>query len=97
MNKVIPNDSWCLFKKDSGGSRNGKIVIAHQRNIQDSDYGTGFTIKEYESKKTINEDGWNHESIILKPKSTNIEFKNIVLDDEELVEFKVVGVFVEVL
>lgn len=30
MNRVIPNGSICLFKPDSGGSRNGKIVLVEK-------------------------------------------------------------------
>lgn len=97
MNKVIPNDSWCLFKKDNGGSRNGKIVLVQHSNIQDSDYGSGFTIKLYRSKKEVTQDSWHHESIILEPQSNNPAFKNIILKGDDLSEFKVKGVFVSVL
>jgi SOS-response transcriptional repressor LexA len=97
MNKVIPNNSWCLFKKDSGGSRNDKIVLVHQSNFKDSDFGNGYTVKSYESNKTVSEEGYQHNSIILKPKSDNPDFKNIILNDDALINFKVVGIFVEVL
>ncbi|RTY96033.1 DEAD/DEAH box helicase [Flavobacterium sp. GT3R68] len=97
MNKIIPSDSWCLFKKDPGGSRSGKIVLVHQTNIQDSDFGSGFTVKLYESKKTVTEENWNHNSIILKPHSTLPGYSDLILVDEDLTDFKVIGVFVEVL
>lgn len=97
MNKIIPSDSWCLFKKDPGGSRYGKIVLVHQTNIQDSDFGSGFTVKSYESKKTISEDTWSHNSIILKPQSTLSKYKDLILSEDELIDFKIIGVFVEVL
>ena len=51
MNKIIPNGSVCLFRKDSGGSRDGKIVLAQHTSIQDGDFGSGYTVKEYHSKK----------------------------------------------
>jgi len=97
MNKIIPNNSWCLFKKDTGGSRSGKTVLVHQTNIQDADFGSGFTVKLYESKKTVTEEIWGHDSIILKPQSTLPKYKDLVLVDEDLVDFKVIGIFVEVL
>jgi superfamily II DNA or RNA helicase/HKD family nuclease len=97
MNKIIPSGSWCLFKKDSGGSRTGKIVLVHQTNIQDSDFGLGFTVKLYESNKTVTEDSWSHTSIILKPQSTDSKFEDLVLTQDELVDFKVIGVFVKLL
>jgi SOS-response transcriptional repressor LexA len=97
MNQVIPHNSWCLFRKDPGGSREGKIVLVQHTNIQDSDFGSGFTVKLYQSKKEITEDNWQHTSIILSPKSNNPNFKPIVLNGDELTDLKVLGVFVAVL
>jgi uncharacterized protein len=93
MNKIIPNGSFCLFRKYSGGSRNGQIVIVESTNINDSDFGSCYTIKEYESKKYEDENGWKHQSIVLKPLSTDSTYKNIVLEDDELSTFKVIGIF----
>ncbi|MCR9290970.1 MAG: DUF2075 domain-containing protein [Bacteroidetes bacterium] len=93
MNKIIPNGSFCLFRKYSGGSRNGQIVLAENTKMVDSDFGSCYTIKEYESKKYEDEEGWKHESIILKPISTDSSYKNIILRDDELSTFKVIGVF----
>lgn len=97
MNKKIENGSWCLFKKDSGGSREGKIVLVEHYNIQDSDFGSGFTIKSYHSKKNISEESWSHKSIILKPLSFDPKFKEIILDESEISELKVIGEFITVL
>ena len=45
-------------------------------------------------KKKKNEDElWSHESIILKPLSDNIEFQDIILEEDELSSLKVIGVF----
>jgi len=93
MNKIIPNGSYCLFKKDFGGSRNGKVVLVESMNIQDADFGAGYTIKEYHSTKNTENDQWNHQTIILKPLSYNIEYNNIELKDDELENLKVIGVF----
>jgi len=93
MNKVIPNGAYCLFRKYTGGSRNGQIVIVESGNIHDADFGSSYTVKEYESKKYEDENGWKHHSIVLKPLSTNITYENIVLEDEDLATFKVVGIF----
>jgi DUF2075 family protein len=97
MNKVIPNGSWCLFKKDPGGSRNGKIVLVEHTGMQDSDYGSGYTIKLYESNKEINEEGWTHQSIFLRPQSYDLNYETIVLAKDDLSLLKVVGIFVCVL
>jgi DUF2075 family protein len=93
MNKVIPNGAYCLFRKYSGGSRNGQIVLVESSSIQDTDYGSCYTIKEYESKKTEDADGWKHQSIVLKPLSTFSGYAPIVLEEEDLKEFRVIGVF----
>jgi DUF2075 family protein len=93
MNKRIPNGSLCLFKHYTGGSRNGKIVLVESTSIQDKDFGSGYTVKEYESVKNISVNEWSHESIILKPLSTYDEYLNIILTEDELVDFRVVGVF----
>lgn len=97
MNKIIPNGSYCLFKKDSGGSRNGKIVLVESMNIQDSDFGAGYTVKEYHSTKKIANDEWSHQTITLKPLSYNIEYNDIELMDDELESLKVIGIFESIL
>lgn len=97
MNKIIPNGAICLFKKYSGGSRNGQIVLVESTNIQDEDLGSCYTIKEYESKKYQDENGWKHQSIILKPQSFEDSYTKIVLKDDELNTFKVIGIFEKVL
>ena len=93
MNKVIPNGALCLFRKYSGGSRNGQIVLVENTNMHDSDFGSCYTVKEYESKKYEDEDGWKHQSIILKPLSTDNSYENMVLEDQDLTQFKVIGTF----
>lgn len=96
MNKVIPNGSLCLFKKYSSGSRNGLITLVEGNDIFDSETGANYTIKEYSSKKTIDEEGWHHEEISLKPLSTQ-PFDSIVLRDEETMDFKVIGILEKVI
>lgn len=97
MNKRIPNGSYCLFSQDVVGSRNGKIVLVEHYSIQDSDFGSGYTVKEYHSEKKIEDDQWSHQSITLKPLSDNSEYENIELTVDELNPLKVKGVFERVL
>jgi uncharacterized protein len=97
MNKRIPNGAICLFNKYEGGSRNGKIVLVQHTSIQDKDFGNGFTVKEYRSKKYIGEDQWHHESIILHPLSNDSSFQPIFIQPDELNEMKVIGIFERVL
>ena len=67
MNRVIPNGSICLFKPYTAGTRDGKILLIENIDIQDQDFNSAFTIKTYSSEKVISEEGWKHTSIILRP------------------------------
>jgi len=97
MNRIIPSGSICLFRKYSGGSRNGQIVLVEHASIQDPDFGSGYTVKEYHSKKYIDDDQWTHQSITLKPLSSNPEYRDIEITEDELISLKVIGIFEMVL
>ena len=97
MNTIIPNGAYCLFRKDLGGSRNGKIVLVRSSDIQDFDFGKGYTVKRYKSEKIFSEHGWQHESITLEPLSTDDSFEKIKLQAEDLVDFEVIGIFEAIL
>ncbi len=86
-----------MFKRDEGGTREGKIVLVEHYNIQDSEFGAGYTIKEYHSEKESIDESWFHKSIILKPISNDSNFQNIILEDDEINELKVIGEFISVL
>ena len=93
MNKIIPNGSICLFRKYFSGSRDGQIVLVEHTNLQDNDFGSGYTVKEYRSKKNIENDNWSHESIILKSLSYNADYQDIILEEDELINLKIIGFF----
>lgn len=97
MNKRIPNGSYCLFRKDEGGSRNGKIVLVESTNFIDAEFGSRYTVKEYHSEKQQADEGWSHQYITLKPLSNNSTFKDIVLTENDKNLFEVVGVFQRIL
>lgn len=97
MNEIIPNGSICLFERYEGGFRNNQICLVESSSFTDRDFGANYTIKTYRSKKTVSEEGWQHQEITLHPKSTDLSYKPIVLRDDELVDFKVIGVFKRVL
>ncbi|MFK7972369.1 MAG: DNA/RNA helicase domain-containing protein [Bacteroidia bacterium] len=94
MNKKIPNGSICLFRRDRGGSRNGKTVLVQHTSFKEEDFGAGFTVKEYYSKKVQLENSWHHHQIVLKAKSTDPNFEDIILENDTLEEFRVLGEFV---
>ena len=97
MNRVIPNGSICLFKPYTGGSRNGKIVLVENIDIQDQDFNSAFTIKTYSSEKVITEENCEHTSIILRSNSYDDSYKNIILNKENSVGMRIVGEFVSIL
>jgi hypothetical protein len=97
MNKKIPNGSYCLFKEDEGGSRNGKIVLVESTSINDSEFGSGYTVKEYHSIKNTSNEDWSHKSIILRPLSTETKYSDIVLTEDQLITFRVIGIFERVI
>jgi uncharacterized protein len=98
MNRRIPNGSWCLFKANPGGSREGKIVLVQHREIQDVEQGGHFTVKEYHSDKTFTEDGeWRHTRILLKPKTNTLGYKDISLTEDQAVDLRVIGEYVSTL
>lgn len=97
MNKIIPNGSLCLFNSDSGGSRNGKIVLVESSHIQDAEFGSGCTVKEYGSALKISTDGEYQKSIVLKPLSNSLEYKEIILSNDEEFDFRIVGIFSRVI
>jgi len=95
MNKIVKDGQIALFKRYTGGSRNGLMVIAEYYDHQDLDYGSCYTFKEYFSQKTVIEENWRHEKIILKPKSFDSSFQDIVIDPNAINEktFNVIGIF----
>jgi DUF2075 family protein len=97
MNRRIPNGSYCLFKRDEGGTRNGKIVLVESTKLNDSEFGSAYTIKEYHSVKSRNSDEWYHQKITLISLSYEDGFEDIELHEDEIQYYKVVGIFVKVL
>lgn len=98
MNRRIPNGSWCLFKANSAGSREGKIVLVQHRDIQDIEQGGHYTVKEYHSDKVFSEDGeWHHSKITLRPKTSSLGYKDIVLSEDQVRELRVVGEYISIL
>lgn len=97
MNRRIQSGSICLFKKYTGGSRNGKIVLVENFDRQDPDFNSAFTVKTYSSQKNINDEGWEHTSIVLSPNSYDSNFKNIIIDESNGSEMRIIGEFIKVL
>lgn len=96
MEPTIPDGSYCVFRFDKGGSRNGLVVLVECHLISDPETTRQFTIKRYKSEKEFFSDGtWRHKKIILCP--DNKDFEDIILEDVPAVEFRVVAEFVTIL
>jgi SOS-response transcriptional repressor LexA len=96
MEPTIKDGSWCLFRPDQGGSRNGKVVLVESRKISDPETQRSFTVKRYHSEKQHFPDGtWIHKKITLSP--DNNDFKDIILENVREDEFHVAGEFVKVI
>jgi SOS-response transcriptional repressor LexA len=96
MEPMIPDGAYCLFGSPVEGTRQGRTVLVLLRDTADPETGQRFTVKRYESEKTVSEDGtWRHVRIILKP--TNKDFEPIILTYEDECSVEVVAELLEVL
>jgi len=96
MEPTIPDGSYCIFRFDQGGSRNGKVVLAESRQVTDPETNQKFTIKRYRSEKEkLKDDQWRHKKIVLSP--DNKVFKDIVLENVTGDDFRVAAEFIEVI
>jgi DUF2075 family protein len=91
MNQRIPNGSWCLFKANPTGSRDGKIVLVQHRDIQDPAYAGSYTIKVYKSHKVPTDGGWEHQAITLEPRSNHPEFETLRFNVNQAGDLQVIG------
>jgi len=84
MNRRIPNGSWCLFRANPAGTREGKVVVVQHRSIADPETGGQYTVKLYASEKVPTEDGgWRHDRITLRPDSDRAQFEPIVINMDD--------------
>lgn len=96
MEPLIPDGSYCVFRKDPGGSRNGKVVLVEYDALRDPDTGNRYTVKKYKSETENLDDGsWRHTRITLSP--LNPEFQNIVLENIPGHAFRVAAEFITAL
>jgi len=93
MEPRIEDGDLCVFRANVTGTRQGKIVLAQSRHINDPETGGSYTVKIYSSKKKTEKDGtWRHTEIALKPLNptyTPIVLRNVVEGD-----FKIIAEFI---
>jgi DUF2075 family protein len=84
MNRRVPNGSWCLFKFNPGGTRQGKVVLAQHRSIDDPELGGQYTVKIYKSVKSKSVgDAMGNQYIELQPDSNQPGFEPFSLFEVE--------------
>jgi len=65
MEPRIPSQSWCVFRGDVVGSREGRLVLVENLDVA---LDQRYTVKRYRSEKIERPDGtWEHERIRLEP------------------------------
>ena len=96
MEPRIHDGELCVMRKYSGGSRQGKIVLAQHRDCYDPDTGGAYSIKQYASEKVATDYGaWRHEKITLVP--LNPKYSPIIVEENGGDECKIVAEFVRTL
>ena len=96
MEPTIPRGSVCLFKKYTGGSRNGKILLVQARGLTDPESGGRFVVKRYQRKTSVDEDG-DRGHVIIHLVSDNPELQPIILKKSLEEEISTPAIFIEVL
>jgi SOS-response transcriptional repressor LexA len=91
MEPKIKDGSWNLFREYNGGERDKEIVLVQFNSMGDPENGGRFTVKKYQSIKTVTEDDWHHEHIELRP--LNPDYDPIIVEPHEASEMVVVGVW----
>ena len=96
MEPTILDGSYCVFRFERGGSRNGKVVLVQSSHVDDPENGGQYTVKRYFSEKEFSDDGtWRHKKITLVP--DNRKVKEILLEEVGPAEFKVIAEFIDCL
>jgi hypothetical protein len=79
MNRRIPNGSCCLFRHPVAGSRKGRVLLLQHHDITQPEHRGSYTVKVWESDKTVDDDSWRHREIRLMPDSDDASFPPIVI------------------
>ena len=98
MAPTIKNGSYCVFRSPVEGTRQGRIVLVQKRNMTDPETGGSYTVKRYQSTKSMGEEGWRHESIRLIPDNPDREkYPILAFSPEDDADLRVVAEFIQML
>jgi len=86
MQPPISDGALCLFRKYTGGSRQGKIFLIQARSLFDAETGEAFVVKKY-MRQTPPRSTEYEEDTVIHLISENPRFSPIILyglDDDEV-------------
>lgn len=98
MLPTIKSGAYCIFRNPVEGTRQGRVVLVQKRNFKDPETGGSYTVKRYQSSKSVQGDEWQHQVIQLIPDNPNrkrfpiLEF--LASDDDDL---QVIAEFIRML
>ena len=90
MEPRIPDGSYCVFRGEVTGSRQGRLVLIER--FDENDFSSRFTVKRYAPHAPIDESAERTDKIRLEP--LNKEFEAFDLDQDS---FRVIAEFIQVL
>lgn len=98
MEPTIRDGAYCVFRARVSGTRQNRILLVQKRDFTDPETGGGYTVKRYDSKKTITEEGWSHERIRLIPDNPDrAAFPVLEFTPEDDADLRVVAEFIQML
>lgn len=96
MEPTIGDGSICLFKKYSGGTRNGQIMLVQAKGLVDPESGGNFVVKRYKRISPLT-DETSREGVTIHLISDNPKFKPIILTHTHEDMISTPAIFIEVL
>jgi phage repressor protein C with HTH and peptisase S24 domain len=96
MEPMIPSGSLCLFKRYTGGSRNGQIMLIQAQGVVDPDTGGRFVLKKYKRITKVGENK-GREGVVVHLLSNNPDYPLIVLKASSEEEISTPALFIRVL
>jgi phage repressor protein C with HTH and peptisase S24 domain len=97
MMPTIPPGSICLFKKYSGGPRDGKIMLIQHRRLRDPETGNRFVVKRYQRITPYKSKSDDDQPAVIHLLSDNPKYPPIVLRSLREDEISSPAVFIEVI
>jgi phage repressor protein C with HTH and peptisase S24 domain len=96
MQPLIPNGALCLFRRYTGGTRQGRIFLIQARGLRDNETGDAFVVKKYQ-RQTPPRTTQTEDPAVIHLISENSKFSPIVLVGLQDREVQTLAEFIRVL